>query len=173
MPVMNGYEATSFIKNDKKFKKIPIIALTASVMGKDLEKVSKFGFDGYLRKPVILDDLVEEIGRFIEYSFKNSNKEKFEEEDENIDSNKLLLLLNILETEQKNEWEKIKDGGDFTLIESFSIKLKELAKEYNIKILENYADDLLKNIEAFDIEKVDYLMNTYLKLIEKLKAKVD
>jgi len=34
------------------------------------------------------------------------------------------------------------------------------------------AKELIKNVEAFDIEKVDYLMNTYLELIENLKAKL-
>ena len=38
--------------------------------------------------------------------------------------------------------------------------------------LENYSKELIKNINSFDIEKVDYLMNTYLELIENLKAKI-
>lgn len=171
MPKMNGYEATTIIKNDKKFKNIPIIALTASVMGKDLEKVSKYGFDGYLRKPVIVCDLIEEMGKYLKYHFKNEII-KDKKSEEKIDKDKLLFVIKLLENELKVEWLNIKDGGDFTLIEDFSIKLRELAQNNGIKILENYAEELIKNIEAFDIEKVDYMMNTFENLIKNLREKV-
>ena len=172
MPVMDGYESTHIIKSNKKLKHIPIIALTASVMGKDLEKVSSFGFDGYLRKPVILDDLIEELSKYLKYNFIN---EKIVLSDDNmtIDSEKLKIVLDKLSNELKEEWKSIKDGGDFSLIESFAQKLNDLSIEEDIYLLKDYAKELIKDINAFDIEKVDYLMNTYLELIDKLKAKIE
>ena len=171
MPVMDGYEATTIIKNNPKTKNIPVIALTASVMGKDLEKVSKYGFDGYLRKPVILDDLIEELTKYLNYNVKNQ-EDNVKMNEEILDKNKLEIVINKLQNELKNEWIDIKDGGDFSLIEEFGKKLKELSKEQKIYILKDYSNELLKNIESFDIEKVDYLMNTYEDLIEKLKGKI-
>ena len=57
-----------------------------------------------------------------------------------------------------------------------------ILKDYNViyaqngakalELLENYSKELIKNVESFDIEKVDYLMNTYLELIENLKVKL-
>ena len=58
------------------------------------------------------------------------------------------------------------------MIENFAIKLNELANKYGIFLLNDYSSELLKNVEAFDIEKVDYLMNTYLELIDNLKGKI-
>ncbi|MDD2292314.1 MAG: ATP-binding protein, partial [Aliarcobacter sp.] len=171
MPVMDGYEAATILKNDKRLKNIPLIALTASVMGKDLEKVSKYGFDGYLRKPVILDDLIEELAKYLKYQSLN-NDIKEEKNNKIIDLEKLKVVINKLENEFKQEWLNIKDGGDFSLIEEFAIKLNELALKEEIYLLENYSKELIKNVESFDIEKVDYLMNTYLELIENLKAKL-
>ena len=172
MPVMNGYEAASIIKNDEKLKKIPLIALTASVMGKDLEKVSKYGFDGYLRKPVILDDLIEELGKYLKYNF--INEETFLNNDSKImDLGKLKFVINELGNCYKEEWIKIKDGGDFSLIEEFANKLNKLSIDQDIYVLKDYSDELIKNINSFDIEKVDYLMNTYLELIENLKGKLE
>ena len=81
-------------------------------------------------------------------------------------------MITRVENEFKQEWLNIKDGGDFSLIEEFAIKLNELALREEIYLLENYSKELIKNIESFDIEKVDYLMNTYLELIENLKAKL-
>lgn len=171
MPVMDGYEAATIIKKDEKLKNIPLIALTASVMGKDLEKVEKYGFDGYLRKPVILDDLIEELGKYLKYYFINEDIIK-KDDNKIMDLNNLKIVISELENQFKDEWISIKDGGDFSLIENFAIKLNELANKYGIFLLNDYSSELLKNVEAFDIEKVDYLMNTYLELIDNLKGKI-
>lgn len=172
MPVMNGYEAASIIKNNERLKKIPLIALTASVMGKDLEKVSKYGFDGYLRKPVILDDLIVELGKYLKYHFLNKEI-SLDNNSKIINPEKLNFVIKQLENEFKREWINIKDGGDFSLIEEFAKKINNLSIEQDIYILKDYSEELIKNINSFDIEKVDYLMNTYLELIENLKGKIE
>jgi CheY-like chemotaxis protein len=51
MPVMNGFEATEFIRN-KLNSEIPIIALTADVTTVDLAKCTLVGMDDYIAKPV-------------------------------------------------------------------------------------------------------------------------
>ena len=171
MPIMDGYEAAGIIKADDKLKQIPLIALTASVMGEALEKVSQYGFDGYLRKPVIIEELIEELSKYLEYHFidehiAQNNHLKI------LDFEKLEVVLDKLQNELNSEWINIKDGGDFSLIEKFANKLNDLSIEEDIYILNDYAQELIKNINAFDIEKVDYLMNTYLELIENLKVKL-
>ena len=51
MPVMNGFEATKYIRNTLK-SNIPIIALTADVTTVDLEKCTAVGMNDYIAKPV-------------------------------------------------------------------------------------------------------------------------
>ena len=51
MPVMNGFEATEYIRNEMK-STIPIIALTADVTTMDLEKCKSIGMNDYVSKPV-------------------------------------------------------------------------------------------------------------------------
>lgn len=51
MPVMNGFEATEYIRNTMNLK-IPIIALTADVTTVDLTKCKAVGLDDYISKPV-------------------------------------------------------------------------------------------------------------------------
>jgi len=51
MPVMNGFEATEYIRNTMKLK-IPIIALTADVTTVDLAKCKAVGMNDYIAKPV-------------------------------------------------------------------------------------------------------------------------
>lgn len=58
MPQMDGYEAIAQIKNDKKLSGIPVIAITAQAMMGDREKCMAAGADGYLSKPVNVDELL-------------------------------------------------------------------------------------------------------------------
>ena len=51
MPVMNGFEATEYIRNTMN-SNIPIIALTADVTTVDLEKCKAAGMNAYIAKPV-------------------------------------------------------------------------------------------------------------------------
>ena len=51
MPVMNGFEATKYIRNTMNLQ-IPIIALTADVTTVDEEKCKAFGMNDYISKPL-------------------------------------------------------------------------------------------------------------------------
>ena len=51
MPNMNGFEALSEIRKDKKLKKLNVVASTASLITNGDEEFIEFGFDGYLPKP--------------------------------------------------------------------------------------------------------------------------
>jgi two-component system, sensor histidine kinase and response regulator len=61
MPVMDGLEATRRIKADPRGKETIIIALTASVMVDDRERVFQSGADDFVAKPCREDDLLEKI----------------------------------------------------------------------------------------------------------------
>jgi CheY-like chemotaxis protein/signal transduction histidine kinase/CHASE3 domain sensor protein len=58
MPEMDGYEATKEIRKDSRFKRLPIIAVTAKAMGDDQEKCREAGANDYLAKPVDLPKLL-------------------------------------------------------------------------------------------------------------------
>ncbi|MBB6500316.1 response regulator [Pedobacter cryoconitis] len=58
MPEMDGYEAMRIIRDHKKYKKLPIIALTAKAMKNDREKCIEAGANDYIAKPVDIDQLL-------------------------------------------------------------------------------------------------------------------
>ena len=61
MPDMDGYTLTAKIKSLPGFERIPILAVTANVMRGDKEKTLEAGCDGYIQKPLDIEQLTREI----------------------------------------------------------------------------------------------------------------
>ncbi len=68
MPIMDGYETASFIRSSKKiYKDIPIIAMTANVMKKEVNKCFSVGMNGHIGKPLSIDETYRAISQYLEY----------------------------------------------------------------------------------------------------------
>lgn len=52
---LNGFEMLHLIRQDLAFAHVPVVALTASVMGEEVERLRQHGFTGCLSKPIDLD----------------------------------------------------------------------------------------------------------------------
>lgn len=63
MPIMNGYEATRYIREEEKYYglHIPIIALTAHATPVENKKIVLSGMDFHLTKPLQIDQLLKAI----------------------------------------------------------------------------------------------------------------
>ncbi|MFC3151902.1 ATP-binding protein [Litoribrevibacter euphylliae] len=69
MPEMDGLEATKNIRMLDNGKSIPIIALTASVMHEDRKACTDAGMNGFVKKPIVFNDLFEEMSRLMTTQF--------------------------------------------------------------------------------------------------------
>jgi len=56
MPVMNGWECLDVIKNDERYKEIPVIMISTSSHKKDMDMASNLGCTGYFVKPNNFND---------------------------------------------------------------------------------------------------------------------
>jgi two-component system cell cycle response regulator DivK len=65
MPEMDGYTLTAKIRSMPGFERIPILAVTANVMRGDKERTLEAGCDGYIQKPLDIDQLIREVERFL------------------------------------------------------------------------------------------------------------
>jgi two-component system cell cycle response regulator DivK len=61
LPDMSGFEALSRLRMDARTASIPVLAVTAQAMKGDRERLEEAGFDGYLSKPVDIDELLTTV----------------------------------------------------------------------------------------------------------------
>ena len=57
MPVQDGFSVIRELRNDRRFPKLPVVAVTASAMIGDRERAIAAGFDSYIAKPINLDEV--------------------------------------------------------------------------------------------------------------------
>jgi CheY-like chemotaxis protein len=65
IPARNGYDVVREVRNDPRLQTIPIVAVTASAMQGDREKVLAAGFTAYIAKPVSLVQLRQEVNQIL------------------------------------------------------------------------------------------------------------
>ena len=61
LPGINGIVALSQIREDPAIRHIPVIAVTASAMTHDRQKIMAAGFDGYQSKPINVKDFLAAV----------------------------------------------------------------------------------------------------------------
>ena len=65
MPDIDGYTLTAQMRTFPDLANVPIVALTANVMKGDRERTLAVGCDGYIQKPVDVDELPRQISHYL------------------------------------------------------------------------------------------------------------
>ena len=66
LPGMDGTEVLEWIRSQSEFSDLPVIALTAHAMSGDRERYIEMGFNDYVTKPIVDEDLLMgAIGRLL------------------------------------------------------------------------------------------------------------
>ncbi len=61
LPKMNGFEVHRIIRQDRRLDKVKVVALSASVMMEDEERIKAAGFDDFIPKPIDTKGLIKKI----------------------------------------------------------------------------------------------------------------
>jgi len=61
LPEVDGYELAQRFRDTPALRQVPILAVTANVMQGDRERTLAAGCDGYIQKPIDVDQLPEQI----------------------------------------------------------------------------------------------------------------
>ncbi|MDB4334728.1 PAS domain S-box protein [bacterium] len=172
MPVMNGYEAVQKMKENLKLNAIPIIALTASVFDFDNDKFKQKGFSSCMTKPFVYEDLVTELVKYLPYRIvkKNliSSANKQNSEICLLSKTKKKELHKIYTTELKNHWELLQKLQKRADLIQFSDKVLYYGNQNAMATWVDYGKALASAVETFDVERINILLNEFLRLEEHL-----
>ncbi|MHC9539475.1 MAG: ATP-binding protein [Vulcanimicrobiota bacterium] len=158
MPVMNGFDAAKIIKNDERFRTIPVIALTASSLQQSQHEISKL-MDGYLRKPVSKTDLLGEMMKFLPCTFQeDAGSLQPQKPDMPSVDRKLLAVLNgpLMEF-----WHKVSQDMFMEEIKLFAGEVIEAGRLYMESPVEEYGKTLLSFTELFKVDKMTRNLERY------------
>jgi two-component system cell cycle response regulator DivK len=64
LPDINGITALKMIRNDERIARTPVVAVSASAMPDEQQKIVASGFDGYITKPINMKLFLETVERF-------------------------------------------------------------------------------------------------------------
>lgn len=152
MPGMNGYEATEKIKKQPETKDIPVVALTASTMLNEMERINGL-FDGYLRKPVQKNYIINELTRHLSHQLL----------EENVPENDNPTVENVSIDEEMVQYYKngiqdlLKRQIQFTILGELQDVLEYLVnftKKYPHTIIQSHVKELKYFIDEFDMDRV-------------------
>ncbi len=154
MPVMDGYDATKYIKSTTKGNATAVIALTASVLEEEKAIVLSAGCDDFLRKPfkeqVIFEALTKHLG--VQYIY-----EKLADENLVNDGSTLVILpadlaiLRLMSDEWRSQLSEAAIEGDSNRVMALIQAIPEKESTV-IKILENFA-------RQFEFDEIVELLN--------------
>jgi two-component system, cell cycle response regulator DivK len=65
LPDIGGVEVMQRLRENLSMDKVPIVAVTALAKAEDRDRLLREGFDDYISKPYLLDDIALVLGRYI------------------------------------------------------------------------------------------------------------
>ena len=66
LPGMSGIDALAVLRGNPETATIPVVAVTASVMQQDRNKITEAGFNAYVGKPINLKEFLDTVRRVLE-----------------------------------------------------------------------------------------------------------
>jgi PAS domain S-box-containing protein len=141
MPVMDGYEATAVIREQKRFQGLPIVAMTAHAMAGDREKCLQAGMNDHVTKPIEPEQLYQALGRFLVTRGPGLQ----------VDSGSSTGLPDIKGLDQEDGLRRV--GGNSTLyrklLDDFVQKYGEILSDLTVAIADKNFSETLQLAHAF------------------------
>jgi PAS domain S-box-containing protein len=175
MPVMDGYEATRKIKSNPVTANIPIIALTASAMKGDEIRIKEAGCETHLAKPVAKKALLKELMKHLNYELESEQSSRnIADNLENLSPEKdeitdIKRLIEKLEKEFNPRISKLRNNLIVGMINVLINDLFALAKEHNSSVIKDYADELKKTTDSFDLPAIRKILDYFPEIVDKFK----
>lgn len=160
MPVMDGYQATRKLRSEGY--QGSIVALTANAMKGDQQKCMDAGCDGFLSKPVDMDQLLSVLHDKLILM----GKEKVEAPTPvTLSSSEFNLELQSFLAEVQPAWE----AKDFASIEKHALALEVFSKRAGFREIHQSLAKLVESTRSRDMSKMEESMRGFLSMAGKLQ----
>jgi PAS domain S-box-containing protein len=83
LPGINGVEALKILHSNPATAHIPIVALSANAMPRDVEKGLEAGFYRYLTKPIIVKELMDTLNETLKFAGQKDGRSKLKKDEGN------------------------------------------------------------------------------------------
>ncbi|MCG7531644.1 transporter substrate-binding domain-containing protein [Psychrobium sp. MM17-31] len=153
MAGLSGHEAASVIKQRRP--KLPIVAVSASSSS---EQIDYNDFVGYLSKPILQSDLIDELKKHLAFSVVQFN-------DNAVESNSLILSYEIVSALTYNyelRAKKVLERNSLDEIKNFADDLTHSAQQLQCPELISFCQQLLIAVECFDVIEIQNLMESFI-----------
>jgi len=172
MPVMDGFEFIEKLRENENLKRIPVIAVSASALKEETEKILECGFNVYLRKPVSKKMLIKETMQYLKYMKKEKTHDQVtNNEQSNIKQEVINVkqLVNYLESEVSNKVTSIRETFFIDDIKKFAQEIEDSSEKHHSYILRKWTEELKVNSEKFDLEALSTSMDKLPEIIKNIK----
>jgi CheY-like chemotaxis protein len=180
MPEMDGLEATAAIRHAEAGtgKHVPIVAMTAHAMKGDREKCLSAGMDGYLSKPIRIDELkqamseiekIRSMGQFSEHSFRAIGQLELLLDSVLGDRTLLAEMAELWLADSAKQKRQIRDGldsGDAMMVQRAAHALKGSVGTFQASAAQDAANQL-------EISAKDADLAGARKAFERLSTQID
>ncbi|OFY68418.1 MAG: hypothetical protein A2265_03485 [Bacteroidetes bacterium RIFOXYA12_FULL_33_9] len=162
MPEKDGITASKEIKISHKLNQIPIIALTASSFKNEIDSINE-NCDGFLKKPIMEQDLVTELARFLNHSKKDKIQTKEKTHQPLHDSiPKELDVTSLLKTVTE-----IKSRLSINKVKQFSDEILKLGHLHSVNCLIELGTQLSLACNSINILQIKQLVSDFEKKLNQ------
>jgi PAS domain S-box-containing protein len=173
MPVLDGIRATQKLKKDSELSGIPVIALTASAMQNQIDRIMQ-NCDNYLRKPVTRQELVNMLSKYLKTSTTTINEAasqtafSFQENLAAMQKHPPLIpdeLAEKFDNQYRLLFSELRKKMVMAKIKAFAESMIEEGGKFNIPLLSEYGRELLHFSNNFNTSQMQRYLNYFQEML--------
>ena len=166
-----GLEAARILRRDPHGVSIPIIAVSAAVIGKEADEAGS-ELDGFIPKPLSRETLVRGLMHFLPQRIVFTEPEAQKPASADIGPDAIASLPAVIKdlNGQMDEWLRLQERMVVNEIEEFGLLLASMGKERGIDLLEQWGERLREASVSFDMAAMETAMGSYPELLAALES---
>ncbi|MGM0418558.1 MAG: ATP-binding protein [Thermodesulfobacteriota bacterium] len=178
----SGYEVIKFLEENDLINKVMVIAISGDFDTINSSSVRSRGVSGYLKKPYMRDELINELVKFIPYTADESAEQipELRSESDYLDRDNLKRIYenskfdyfdfcSYFDVHLMNKWAEADNSFIISDISEFADDLIKAGEKFEAQCFKDLGSDIKIYADDFDIEKLKPLMQLFPKLLKRVK----